>query len=220
MFALTLVVVSIAVADSVNPSTVVPALWQAGAPRGRGVATFTLGVFVVYLAGGIVLAFGPGPALINALHQIGGTLEHALEAAGGLLALAFAATLWRSRGRVRTEPQLRRCSTRGSAFMLGAGIMAVELPTAFMYFGAISAILSAHAVAILRLSLLFTYNALFVAPLVAILAVRLLAGERADRWLGVAERWLREAGQLALVTVAGAAGIALMVIGVGGLVAV
>jgi hypothetical protein len=89
-----------------------------------------------------------------------------------------------------------------------------------MYFGAISAILSAHAVAILRLSLLFTYNALFVAPLVAILAVRLLAGERADRWLGVAERWLREAGQLALVTVAGAAGIALMVIGVGGLVAV
>ena len=38
----------------------------------------------------------------------------------------------------------RRAHTRASAFALGAGIMAIELPTAFMYFGAISAILAAH----------------------------------------------------------------------------
>jgi hypothetical protein len=220
MLALTLLVVSIAIADSVNPSTVVPALWQAGAPRGRGLVSFTLGVFVVYLAGGIVLAFGPGPALIGALHDIGGTLEHVLEAVGGLIALAFAATLWRSRGRVGADRQLRRCSTRGSAFTLGAGIMAVELPTAFMYFGAISAILSAHAVAVMRLSLLITYNALFVAPLLAILGIRLLAGEHADRWLAVAESWLRSAGQLVLAAAVAAAGAALVAIGVTGLILV
>ncbi|HEY5318194.1 MAG TPA: GAP family protein [Solirubrobacteraceae bacterium] len=218
MLALTLVVVSIAIADSVNPSTVVPALWQAGAPRGRGLVSFTLGVFVVYLAGGMVLAFGPGPALIDALHHIGGTFEHALEAAGGMLALVLAVTLWRSRGSVRTEVRLRRCGTRTSAFAFGAGIMVVELPTAFMYFGAISAIVSAHPVAVVSLSLLIAYNALFVAPLVGILAIRLLAGERGDRWLAWGERWLRGAGQHALTAVAAAGGTALVAIGVSGLV--
>jgi len=219
MLALTLVVVSIAIADSVNPSTVVPALWQAGAPRGRGLVSFTLGVFIVYLAGGVVVAFGPGPTLIDALHHIRGTLEHVLEAGGGVLALALAVTVWRSRGRVRAELRLRRPGTRASAFALGAGIMAAELPTAFMYFGAISAIVSAHPVAVVSLSLLVAYNALFVAPLLAILLVRLLAGERGDRWLAVGERWLRGAGQLALAAVAAAAGTALVAIGVGGLIA-
>jgi cytochrome c biogenesis protein CcdA len=219
MLALTLLVVSIAIADSVNPSTVVPALWQAGAPRGRGLVSFTLGVFLVYLAGGVVLAFGPGPALIGVLHHIGGTLEHVLEAAGGIAALALAVMLWRSRRRIHAETRLRRCNTRTSAFTLGAGIMAVELPTAFMYFGAISAILSAHAVAVLRLSLLVTYNALFVAPLVAILAIRLLAGERGDRWLGAGERWLRGAGPVVMAGAVTAAGTALVAIGVTGLIA-
>ncbi|MDQ6779019.1 MAG: GAP family protein [Actinomycetota bacterium] len=198
MVALTLLVLSIAIADSVNPSTVVPALWQAGAPRGRGLASLTLGVFVVYLAAGVALAFGPGPALIHALHHVGGTFAHALEAGGGMLALALAVSVWRSRDDPPDDTRLRRCRTRASAFAFGAGIMAVELPTAFMYFGAISAILSAHPVAVVSLSLLIAYNALFVTPLVAIIAIRLLAGERGDRWLAAGESWLRGAGRLAL----------------------
>jgi len=220
MVALTVLVVSIAIADSINPSTVVPALWQAGAPGGRGLVSFTLGVFTVYLAGGIALAFGPGPALIGAFHHVGGTVDHALEAACGLVAFAFALFLWRSRGRPRAERRLRRCSTPFSAFGLGAGIMVVELPSAFMYFGAISAILSAHAVIALRLSLLLTYNLLFVAPLVAILSVRLLAGERADGWLAAGDRWLRGAGQLALAGACSAAGVVLVALGLSGLLAV
>lgn len=244
MLALTLLVVSIAIADSINPSTIVPALWQAGAPRGRGLASFTLGVFVVYLAGGLVLAFGPGPALIDAFHHVGGPVEHALQAAGGVIAFAFAVALWRARARSRggagvcagagagagegasggggagAERQLRRCTTRASAFAFGAGIMAVELPTAFVYFGAISAILAAQAAAALRLALLVTYNAIFITPLLAILALRLLSGERADPWLATGERWLRGAGQLALAALSATAGVALVAIGVIGLVAV
>lgn len=219
MLALTLVVISIAIADSVNPSTVVPALWQAGAPRGRGVASFTLGVFIVYLAAGVALAFGPGPALLHALRHVGGTVEHTVEAVGGVLALVLAVGVWRSRNGAESTTRLRRCRTRTSAFAFGAGIMAVELPTAFMYFGAISAIVSAHPVPVVGLSLLIAYNALFVTPLVAIIAVRLLAGPRGDRWLAAGERWLRGAGRLAFAAVAGAAGIVLIALGVGGLVA-
>jgi hypothetical protein len=217
MLALTLVVVSIAIADSVNPSTVVPALWQAGAPRGRGLVSFTLGVFLVYLAGGIVLAFGPGPALIGALHHVRGPVEHTLQAAGGLVALAFAVTLWRSRGSIRAERNLRRCGTRTSAFGLGAGIMAVELPTAFMYFAAISAVLASHPVAGVEVSLIVAYNVLFVAPLIAILAIRRLAGEHAERWLASGWTRLLGFGQLVLAGVTGGAGAVLLIIGVTGL---
>jgi hypothetical protein len=219
MLALALIVTSIAVADSLNPSTVVPALWLASAPHGRGLGSFTAGVFAVYLAGGLVLVLGPGPALIRDLHHVGGPIEHALQAAGGAVALAFAFALWRGRRNEPTEQRPRRCSTRASAFALGAGIMALELPTAFVYFGAISAILTAHRVAAVEISLLVVYNTLFVLPLLAILAVRRLSAEHAERWLEAAGEWVRRAGRLAVAGLAGTAGAVLVVIGVGGLLA-
>ena len=218
MLALALLVTSIALADSINPSTVVPALWVASAPRAHGLTSYTLGVFVVYLAGGLVLVFGPGPALIAALHHVQGPIEHALQAAGGGVALAFAFVLWRSRHGEQAQRTPRRSYTRWSAFALGAGIMAIELPTAFMYFGAISAILTAHTAAPLEVSLLLAYNALFVAPLVAIFAIRRLAGERAEQWLVSGEGWLRRFGHLALTGAAGAAGAVLVAVWLTGLV--
>jgi cytochrome c biogenesis protein CcdA len=218
MLTLALLVTSIALADSINPSTVVPALWVASAPRARGLTSYTLGVFVVYLAGGLVLVFGPGPALIAAMHHVQGPIEHTLQAAGGGVALAFAYVLWRSRHVEQAQRTPRRSYTRWSAFALGAGIMAIELPTAFMYFGAISAILTSHAAAPLEVSLLLAYNALFVAPLVAIFAIRRLAGERAEQWLISGEGWLRRFGHLALTGAAGTAGAVLVAVGVTGLV--
>jgi hypothetical protein len=216
MPALTLLVVSIALADSLNPSTVVPALWLAST-RGAPLVSFTLGVFLVYLIGGLVLVLGPGPALISALHHLQGTVEHALEAAMGVLVLAIAAGLWRSRGDHRLTRLPRAGCTRSSAFALGAGIMALELPTAFVYFGAISAIISSHPVTAGKVSLVILYNVVFVAPLVAILAVRRLAGERAGQWLTSAWERLIGFGQLLLVTLTGGGGAALLVIGLTGL---
>ncbi len=220
MFALTLLTVSIALADSLNPSTLIPGLWLASAPAAGRLASFTLGVFAVYTTGGLVLMFGPGRVLINALHHFHGPLEHALEAVGGLLVLAVAVVLWRSRAGEDDQPRARRSYTRASAFALGAGIMAIELPTAFMYFGVISAILAAHLAAPVEVSLLVAYNALFVAPLVALLAVRRLGGVRVDGWIASAEARVRYVGQLALSGVAALAGAALLTIGLTGLLAV
>ena len=128
----------------------IPGLWLASAPAAGRLASFTLGVFAVYTTGGLVLLFGPGRVLINALHHFHGPFEHALEAVGGLLVLVVAGVLWRSRSGGDDEPRARRSYTRASAFALGAGIMAFELPTAFMYFGVISAILAAHPAAPVR----------------------------------------------------------------------
>ncbi len=218
MFALTLLVVSIALVDSVNPSTLIPGLWLATAPGAGRLASYTLGVFAVYTIGGLVLLLGPGRVLINALHHLHGPLEHVLEAVGGLLVLAAAFALWRSRADGDWQPSAHRPQTHASAFALGAGIMAIELPTAFMYFGAISAILAARLAAPLEISLVVVYNGLFVAPLVVLLVVRRLAGVRLDGWIASAEARLRYVGQLALSGVAALAGAALLAVGLSGLI--
>ncbi len=219
MVSLTLLVVSVALADSINPSTIVPSLWLAAAQSAGVLAAFTLGAFAVYLAGGVVLVLGPGAALMSFLHHLHGPLEHGLQAAGGVVVLLIAVVLWQSRSSPVRERRPPRSQTRQSAFALGAGIMAVELPTAFMYFGAISAVLAARLSVTADLLLLVIYNALFVAPLVAIGLVRRLLGDRADRWIVATESRVRRTGQLALTGVAGAAGTALLSFGVVGLLA-
>jgi cytochrome c biogenesis protein CcdA len=218
MPALTLLVASIALADSLNPSTMVPALWMASTPRAHLIG-FSAGVFAIYLAGGLVLVFGPGPALISALHHLQGTVEHSIEALAGVVVLALAFGLWRSRHSQRAARLPQPGSTGRSAFTLGAGIMAVELPTAFMYFGAISAILASHPAPPAEVSLLVAYNALFVAPLLAIAAIRRLAGDRAERWLASGWERLLGFGQLLLAGLTGSAGVALVLIGLTGLLA-
>jgi Sap, sulfolipid-1-addressing protein len=219
MLGLILVVGSIGIADSINPSTLVPALWLASTPQARGVGSYALGVFAVYLAGGLVLVFGPGPSLIAALHRLSGPAEHGLEAGLGVLALGLAITVWRSRRSGPVAPRARRSYSRTSGFALGAGIMAVELPTAFMYFGAVSTILAARLTAPAEVSLLITYNILFAAPLLVLLLVLRAAGGHAERWIGLAEKALSRAGPLVLAAVAGVAGAVLVTIGLSGLLA-
>ncbi len=218
MPALTLLVTSIAIVDSINPSTVVPALWMASTPRAH-LASFSAGAFVIYLAGGLVLVFGPGPELISTLHHLQGTVEHSIEAVAGAAVLVLAFVLWRSRHSQQMTRLPEPGATRSSAFTLGAGIMAVELPTAFMYFGAISAILAAHPAPLAEVSLLVIYNALFLAPLLAIIVIRRFAGMRAERWLARAWERLLSFGQLLLAGLTGSAGVALVIIGLSGLLA-
>jgi threonine/homoserine/homoserine lactone efflux protein len=221
MLAVTLLVASIAIVDSINPSTVVPALYLATWPRPHALASFTLGVFGAYLAGGLVLVLGPGPELIAALKGVGPQVEHITELAGGAALVVVGIVAWRSRGKSEGEqPRYGRSRTRRSAFALGAGIAAVELPTAFMYFGAVSAILGSHSSGVAEVSLVAAYNALFVLPLVAILALKLLAGERAERRLQNTGAWLRRAAPIALASLAGGGGAVLAVVGAGGLLLV
>ncbi|MFL5910865.1 MAG: GAP family protein [Gaiellaceae bacterium] len=210
---LTLLVASVAFADSINPSTVVPALYLAGSPRARGLATYTVGVFLVYLAGGIVLVLGPGPALIAALHHAGPRFEHGVETVVGLLALVFAVVLWRSRG-ASGEPRRRRFDSPASAFALGAGISAVELPTAFLYFGAVTAILNSNAGSGAEVALVVAYNALFVLPLVAVIVFRARIRHR----LAAVMAWTRRSGPLLLAGISALAGAALLAVGASGLV--
>jgi cytochrome c biogenesis protein CcdA len=178
MLALIALVVSIGAADALNPSTLAPALFFAVGPRGRrDVAGFTFGIFAVSLAGGLALAFGPGQVLLTRVSKPSPHTVHLIELVAGGVALPVAAVLWHARAHfaarlARTQPSGR------SALLLGAGIMAVELPTAVPYFAAIAAIVESGHSDSTQIVLLLLYNAAFVAPLVLLLVILALTGVR------------------------------------------
>ncbi len=59
-------VISIGLADSLNPTTIAPALYLAGGPAPRrDVGAFTAAVFFVYLLGGAAIALGIGQLVLS-----------------------------------------------------------------------------------------------------------------------------------------------------------
>ncbi|MEA2421730.1 MAG: Sap, sulfolipid-addressing protein [Thermoleophilaceae bacterium] len=217
MLALILLVMSVGLADSINPSTLAPALLIATGPCAvRRLGRFTMGVFAVSLAAGVALLLGPGQLLLDALPHPEPHEKAIAELVGGLLLVALAAALWLGRHRLA-----RRLSRQGSdegpergALALGAGIMAVELPTALPYFAAVAAILASNSSVPAGLALVLLYNVAFVAPLLALLAARRFAGERVEARLEAIGIWLRERAPAALAVLLGLAGVTVAALGV------
>src|SRR5438132_14344586 len=141
MVTLVALVVIVGVFDSVNPSTVGPALYLATRRSdGRGVGAFTVGVFGTSLLGGLVLTLGPGNAIVAALPRPGKHTTALIELCLGVATLLVALGLWLKRGRVARGVRREEHRPARSPLILGAGIMAVELPTAFPYFAVIAAV--------------------------------------------------------------------------------
>jgi cytochrome c biogenesis protein CcdA len=182
-------VVTVALGDSLNPSTIAPALYIASGDRARiGVLEFALAVFAVHFAGGAMLLLGPGSLLLSALNQLDTTSRDLLELAAGLALLLAAVMIWRHRERLAEKDLPSPTPRRQSSLLLGASIIAVELPTAFPYFAAITAVIGSGQTVTSRLFLLGVYNLVFALPLIAILVTLLLAGEGADERLTRARR--------------------------------
>jgi len=216
VLALVALVVSVGIVDSLNPSTIGPALYLVTLPDGaRQLVGFTGGVLAVALAGGLVLTLGPGQAILAAVPRPGRDETHEIEIALGALALVVALVLWVRRRAVErrfTGAGARTPSAR-SAFFAGAGITAVELPTALPYFAVITAIVSSGRRASEQVALLVLFNLAFVAPLLALLVFRLLARERGARLLDAlharVDRWVAVAVPAAIAAI----GVVLVTIG-------
>jgi cytochrome c biogenesis protein CcdA len=214
--ALILLVLSVGLADAINPTTLAPAFLLATAPDGaKNVGRFTLGVFAVSLAGGLVLLLGPGQLILGALPHPSAHTKAAAEAIGGVVLLGLAALTWIHRDRIASrlakgddEP-----SDRG-ALALGAGIMAVELPTALPYFAAIAAILASPFSLGAQIALVVLYNVAFVAPLLVLFIARELAGEKAAARLERVGAWLRLRAPAAIAVLLALLGLVVGVVGV------
>jgi cytochrome c biogenesis protein CcdA len=212
------VVVSIGLADSLNPTTIGPALYLSTGQRPRArVFQFTLGVFVVCLLGGAIIALGPGQLLLSLVPKPNRQTRHILEVVVGVAMTAAAALLWRHRKRL-SDREARDLPAEGkSSAVLGATIMVVELPTAFPYFAAIAAIVGSGLGPPRQILLLLLFNICFVLPLIAILVMLTVWGERAQPRLTRAREFLQRRWPMIVAPLLLAAGIFVTVLGVSGL---
>lgn len=218
MLVLLVLVVSVAAVDSLNPSTLGPALLFAVGKGARAqVAMFTLGVFSTSTIGGLVLVFGPGRALLSFASKPSAHTVHLVEIATGLVLLAVAVGLWLARARVARKLREKQQLAGRSAFLLGAGIMAAELPTAFPYLGALTATVEAHRGAVAEIAVVLLYNACFVLPLLVLLVALIVSGARGARLARAGRRLIERYGAIVVPLALGAIGAVILALGVAGL---
>ena len=211
-------VISIGLADSMNPSTIAPALYLAtGEQPIKELTQFTVAVFVVFLLGGALIVLGPGEALLSLVPHPNATTRYILETVAGVAMLVAAAYLWRRRKRLGHHHESGPPKQRRSAALLGATIAAIELPSAFPYFAAIAAIVGSGLGLPQRVLLLVIYNACFVLPLLVILGIVAVAGDRAAEILGRARTFLERRWPVLLAALALIAGLFVTALGVTGL---
>ena len=212
------IVVSIGLADSINPTTIGPALYLATGERARGrVAEFTFSVFAVYLLGGAAIAVGAGqlirPLLPHPRHHI----ADVIEMAAGVALIVGAATLWRHRHRLAHRDPPDFDPHGHSSWVLGASITAVELPTAFPYFAAIAAIVGSGFGPMRDLFLLVLFNLCFVLPLLCIVGTLTFAPDRAERLLRTGRAFLQRHWPTVFASLAIVAGLFVVLLGATGL---
>jgi cytochrome c biogenesis protein CcdA len=212
------VVVSIGLADSLNPTTIAPALYLATGERARTeVAEFTLGVFAVYMVGGLAIALGPGQLLLALVPKPDADTKHLIETIAGAALIVAALLLWRGRERLARRQMPGAQATGRSSAILGATITAVELPTAFPYFAAIAAIVGSGLDVPRQLFLLVLFNVCFVLPLIGITLTLTFAGDRAERMLAVGRNFLQRNWAVLLAVLLFIAGLFVIALGITGL---
>ena len=211
-------VVSIGLADSLNPSTIAPALYLATGRRARGeLIRFTAGVFAVYLGGGAAIALGPGQLLLSLIPSPNRHVRFLIELLAGVAMLTAAAFLWKYRDRLSERAIPASSPSARSSAILGATITAVELPTAFPYFAAIAAIVGSGLDPARQLVLLLLFNVCFVLPLLGMIGTLTFAGNNAQRMLLGGRRRLEAHWPAVLALLALLAGLFVMLLGVTGL---
>jgi cytochrome c biogenesis protein CcdA len=211
------IVISIGLADSLNPTTIGPALYMATGERGRErVAEFTLAVFLVYFLGGAAILVGLGAVIRPLIPHPHHHIANAIEVAVGVAMLGVAGMLWRHRHRLADREPPRFDPHGKSSWVLGASITAIELPTAFPYFAAIAAIVGSDLDVVRDLTLLLLFNLCFVLPLIGIWAVLTFAPQQSERVLCRARGFLQNHWPTVLAGVALVAGLFVILLGVTG----
>jgi cytochrome c biogenesis protein CcdA len=210
-------VVSIGLADSLNPTTIAPALYLATGEHARArLIQFTLGVLLVYFVGGALIALGPGQLLLALVPKPDAEDRQVIEIVVGVAMLVAAAVLWRNRESL-SHRQMPVPSGQGmSSAILGATITAVELPTAFPYFAAIAAIVGSGLGPARQLVLLLMFNLCFVLPLIVMVVAMSLAGDGAIEKLNRARDFLERRWPVVLSVLLLGAGVFVVLLGVTG----
>lgn len=207
-------VVSIGLADSLNPTTIAPALFLASGEHARTrLIEFTVGVLAAYFVGGALIALGPGQLLLSLVPKPDAEDRHVIEVVVGVAMLVSSALLWRNRERLRQRRMPTPKAEGRSSAILGATITVVELPTAFPYFAAIAAIVGSGLGPVRQLVLLLIFNLCFVLPLILMVVGITLAGDRAIGALNRGREFLERKWPVVLSVLLLIAGVFVVLLG-------
>lgn len=217
MLQITLLVGSLALADSVNPVTIALGLYLASGERPHArVAAFTAGVLGVYGLGGAALLLGPGQLLATAVSSSDTRAFHTASVFAGAGLVILALVIMRRGRSAGITATVQRLGPR-SALALGATVTVLDLPTAFPYFAAIAAIANTGAPAGAQVALLAGFNLLYVLPLIAIAVLPAVAGRRWRAFAGRARLGLDRFAPAAVAALTAVMGGGLIVRGADGL---
>ena len=173
-------------------------------------------MFTVYFVGGALIALGPGQLILSVVPKPDLTTRHVLEVLAGVVLLGFAALLWVHRDRLGRKQLPTFSSGSRASWLLGASIMAIELPTAFPYFVALAAIEGSGFDLARKIFLIFVFNVCFIVPQLAMLAALWLAGDRAEITLARVSAFLQRRWPVLVAVVAAIAGIITIALGATG----
>lgn len=211
-------VISIALADAINPGTVAPALYLATTEHARKRLVEFAGAFlVVNFAGGVLIALGPGQLVLAAVPDPSTTAKSVVELVAGVVLLGIGAVLLAlHRGPTESKAAPFSLGKRGAG-ALGATIASVELPTALPYFAGIAVIVGSGVGVVSQILLLAVFNVVFISPVVAILIMVSFAGPGTQARLGRTGDWLRAKWRPLFAWLAVIAGVLLAGFGLTGL---
>jgi cytochrome c biogenesis protein CcdA len=214
-----LIIAGLGLVDSLNPATItVGAILAATEHPVRRLAGYAAGIFSVYLLGGLILTLGPAELLQTALHgPDASTARNIIFIVVGLVAIGFAVWVFAHRDTDRLKSREFKIKP-GSAFLLGAGITAVDIPTAFPYFGAIAAMVARDLSTSSKIILLVLFNVMYVLPILVILGAAAVLHERAQPFMARVREIVVRWSPIILSLLTLAVGIALTVAGLRGLV--
>ncbi len=199
------IVLSIGLADSLDPTTLGPGLFLSlGQNPARRVLQFTAGIFLVMVVSGLIIVLGPGQLLLHLVPHPRRIVVDWLEVGVGVALIIGALVVWRLRDLLSARELFRaKASKQRSSLWLGVGVMTINLPVALPYFAAMAAIIGSGRNLVFQAACIVLYSLCFVAPLLGIFAVLWLAPDRAETLLEQARTVIRRhwARTLALVLI-------------------
>ncbi len=213
----------IALMDSISiiPLCIVMLVVLLGGPNPlfRSAALIT-GIFVTYLAFGLLVLFGLQQVFdwVNAyalrVWKDPYTEELIFQIVIGLALVGFGLRIVIARKNESQNEELT-ATTAWQAFITGAGLTIVGLPGAVPYLAAIDLILRSDLPFAQSVLALVVYSIAFVAPLVALVVLSLVSGARSQRLLIVVKDFFDRWGQRLVIGLMFVLGTVLVLDGVG-----
>lgn len=195
MDALLITVITLALFDSLNPSTIATQIFlllSLEKPISR-VISFIIGTFVIYFAFGFAVIFILGEPIGSLFFEMGSN-EYFILLSMGIILIAVCILYWqkysnKGDGRSKFDEYMQRILKRftrlspAHTFFFGMLSTAFDLPTAAFYFVAIASMIQVGITSLEMTSFLFLYNLIYILPLIIIVIIYLIARKRSEQLL-------------------------------------